>query len=515
MNETIKEHSWIPLLLVCLASFIIALDTTFMNVSISSVVADLNTDVSTIQTISSFYTLITASFMLLSTKLQDIAGKKKLFIMGAGIYGAGTLTASLSSSALMLFVGWAALEGIGGAFMTPAAISIISGTYHGDKRTFALAVESSLIAIAAAIGPLFGGIVTTYFSWRLGFACELIIVLIIFALQGKIPHFEPKGSRSELDITGSVISFIGLVLFVLGILMLSDDTAFSIATMLVGIIVLAAFALFEIRRKRKGDVPLLDVELLKDRNLRVGTTLRLMVNLAMGGTLFAVSIYLQSTLALSAFDTGLTLLPMTLGLLLFALFAPRLSVKLNHKVLMAAGCIIAIIGCLILSQQFTLDTTMLELMPGLFVLGAGLGFVMALGIDIALINIPDESQNNASGIVTTGQTLGQSMGTAIIGIILILGVIGGISDAVDTYAPQYSDNQTFHEGIYDYFQSVGSINDAKQENSTVQSIVNVIVKDSMAFVMYVTAGLMAVVFLLALRLSDKEIKKPDKHYKKP
>lgn len=129
---------------------------------------------------------------------------------------------------------------------------------------------------------------------------------------------------------------------------------------------------------------------------------------------------------------------MTLGLLMFALAAPKLSAKLNHKILMSVGCIISIIGCLILSHQFTMDTTMLELMPGLFIFGAGLGFVMDLGVDIALSNIPEEGQNNASSIVTTGQTLGQSMGTAIIGVILILGVIGGISDGVNTYAPDHS-----------------------------------------------------------------------------
>ena len=453
--------------------------------------------------------------MLLSTKLQDIVGKKKLFLIGAAIYGVGTLTAAVSDNVLMLFLGWALLEGIGGALMTPTAVSIISGTYHGDKRTFALAVESALVAIAAAIGPLFGGVVTTYFTWRLGFAVEFVIVLIVFVMQNRIPHFAATGSKNELDITGAVISFVGLVLFVLGILMLTDDTTFSIAAMVGGLIVLALFALFEVKRKRKGNVPLLDVELLRDRNLRVGTILRLMVNLAMGGTLFAVSVYLQCVLALSAFNTGLTLLPMTLGLLLFALVAPKLSAKLNHKLLMSIGCIVAVIGCLILSQQFTMDTTMLELMPGLFILGAGLGFVMALGVDIALINISEEGQNNASGIVTTGQTLGQSMGTAIIGVILILGVIGGISDAVDTYAPEQSDNMTFHEGIYDYFESIGSINEVKAEDTTVQSIVNVIIKDSMQFVMYVTAALMAVIFVLTLRLTDKEIKKPDNKFKKP
>ena len=508
MNDTIKEHSWIPLILVCLASFIIALDTTFMNVSISQVVADLSTDVSTIQTIMSFYTLITAAFMLLSTKLQDIVGKKKLFLIGAVLYGIGTLTASLSINATMLFAGWAVLEGLGGALMTPAAVSIISGTYSGESRTFALAIESALVAIAAAIGPLFGGIMTTFLSWRYGFACELIIVLIILVMKNRIADFIPTGNKEDLDITGTIISFVGLVLFVIGILMLSDDFTTSIVAIIAGLIILTIFALYEIKRKRKGDVPLLDVELLKDRNLRVGTEIRLMVNLAMSGTLFAVSLYLQSVLNYSAFNTGLTLLPLTLGLLIFAMGAPKLSGKLNHKLLMSIGCLVTIIGCLILCQQFTIDSSMLKLMPGMFILGAGLGFVMALGVDIALINIPEESQNNSSGIVTTGQTLGQSMGTAIIGIILILGVIGGINNAVDTYAPEYSSNETFHQDVYNYFQSVGNIDDVKAEGSTIENIVNTIIQDSMAFVMEVTAILMVVVFLLTLRLKDKKIEKP-------
>ena len=128
MNENFKEQSWIPLILVAFASFIIALDATFMNVSISQLVVDLNTELGTVQTIIAFYTLITASLMLLSSKLQDIAGKRKIFLIGASIYGIGALIASLSQNAAMLFVGWSLLEGIGGALMTPATVSIISGT---------------------------------------------------------------------------------------------------------------------------------------------------------------------------------------------------------------------------------------------------------------------------------------------------------------------------------------------------------------------------------------------------
>ncbi len=503
MNETIKEHSWVPLIIVALASFIIALDATFMNVSISQVVADLNTDVSTIQMIMSFYTLITAAFMLLSAKLQDIVGKKKLFLIGAALYGVGTFTAAISSSATMLFIGWAAIEGVAGALMMPATVSIISGTYSGEKRTVALAIVGVMGAIAAAVGPLFGGVMTTFLSWRYGFACELIIVFIILLMQSKIPTFVPTESKSDLDITGALISFVGLVLLVLGILSLSKDITTSVATIILGLIALVCFALFEIRRKRNGKVPLLDMALFKDRNLRVGSIILLLSYLAMGGALFAVSLFLQSVLELNAFNTGLTTLPLTMGLLIFAVLAPSLTGKMKHKTIMAIGCIMSIAGCMLLSYQFRLDTSTLDLIPGLFVMGAGLGFLMALCTDISLVNISKESQNNASGVNTTSQTLGESLGTAVIGIILILGVFGGISHAVDIYAPEYSGNETFHQEAYDYFQKVGSINEIK-ENDTIEDIVNIIIQDTMAFVMQVTAIIMGIVFILTLRLQDKK-----------
>ena len=303
------------------------------------------------------------------------------------LYGIGTTIAAISSSDTMLFIGWAVIEGIAGALMTPATVSIISGTYSGKRRTFALAIESVMVALSAAIGLLFGGIMTTFLSWRYGFACELIIVIFIIVMQKKIPDFTPTESKNDLDIAGSIISFIGLVLFVLGILMLSEDTTTSITVIILGLIVLAVFALFEIKRKRKGKVPLLDMDLFKDKNLRAGAAIILLTDLVMGGGLFAVSLFLQSVLNLNAFNTGLATLPLTIGLLIFSVAAPSLTGKLNHKTVMAIGSVIAIIGCVILSYQFRMDTTMLDLMPGMRILGAGLGFIMALSTDIALINI--------------------------------------------------------------------------------------------------------------------------------
>ncbi|MBQ8017918.1 MAG: MFS transporter [Methanobrevibacter sp.] len=504
MNERVNENSWIPLIVVACASFIIVLDSLFMNVSISHVVSDLNTDVSTIQMLVSFNTLITAALILLSTKLQDIVGKRKLFLIGAALFGIGIFTAVMSSSVIMFFVGWSAIKGVAGALMLPAIVSIISGTYSGKMRTIALATLGIVAGLADTFAPLLGGVITTYFSWRYTFAFELIFILFILVMQNKIPNFKPTESKNDLDIVGAIISSIGLVLLVLGILTLTKDVTTSIVEMIFGLIVLAIFVWYELKRKRSGKVPLLDVELFRDKNLRLGTSIKLLYNIIISGTFFVLVLFFQSVLQLNPFDTGVASLPFTVALLIFSLFAPKLIGKLNHKKLIAIGCIISIVGCLILSYQFRLNISMMGLIPGLFLLGAGIGFMLALGSDVALFDIPAESQNNASGILTTGETLGSSMGTAIIGIILILGVIGGISTAVDTYAPAYSGDEQFHQEVYDYFQKLDTL---EGQDSVVVNTADIIIQSAMASVMMALAIVFGVILILTLRIKDKNIKK--------
>jgi len=185
MNEKANENSWIPLIIVACASFIIVLDSLFMNVSISRIVVDLNTDVSTIQMIVSFCTLITAALILFSTKLQDIVGKKKLFLIGVALFGIGIFTAVISSSVIMFFVGWSGIKGVAAALMLPAIVSIISGTYSGKKRTIALATLGIVAGLADTVAPLIGGVITTFFSWRYTFAFELIFIVFILVMQNE------------------------------------------------------------------------------------------------------------------------------------------------------------------------------------------------------------------------------------------------------------------------------------------------------------------------------------------
>ncbi|WP_323737591.1 MFS transporter (plasmid) [Methanosphaera sp. ISO3-F5] len=504
MNEKANENSWIPLIVVACASFIIVLDSFFMNVSISRIVVDLNTDVSTIQMIVSFCTLITAALILLSTKLQDIIGKKKLFIIGVILFGIGIFTAVISSNVIMFFVGWSGIKGVAAALIVPAIVSIISGTYSGRKRTIALAALGMVAGLADTLAPLIGGVITTFLSWRYTFAFELIFLVFILVMQNKITDFKPTESKNDLDISGAIVSIISLVLLVLGILTLTKELTISIVEIILGLIVMAIFIWYELKRKRSGKVPLLDVDLFRDKHLCIGASIKLLYNLVISGTFFVMVLFFQTVLQFNPLYTGLASLPFVLGLLIFSSATPKLIGKLNHKTLMTIGCIISIIGCLILSYQFKLNLSMPGLIIGQFLLGAGIGFIMALSADVALFDIPSKSQNNVSGIISTGETLGSSMGTAIIGIILILGVMGGISTAVDTYAPDHSGDEQFHQEIYNHFQKIDTL---EGQDSIVVNTADIIIQEAMAAVMYVLAIVLGIILILTLQIKNNNINK--------
>ena len=513
MNNS-KNMSWMPLIVVAAAAFISALDSTFMNVSMSQVVVDLDTDVGTIQKIVSFYTLITASLMLISAKLQDIIGRRKIFLLGMIIYGAGDLIAAISPNVMALFLGWAFLEGIGSALMSPALISIISGTYDGILRTKALAVVSTMAGIAVAVGPLFGGFVTTFLSWRFGFGFELIIVAFVLINYRKITDFAKTASRKDLDITGSVLSAAGLLLFMTGILQLSDkNIKLCIILVIASIVIMLTFGIFELKHTKTGKVPLFDVRLLKDRNLTNGTLVRLITAVVMAGTLFAISVYLLSVLKLSAFKTGLMLMPMTIGMLLVSLIAPKMAVKIGHRYSILIGFVIAAGGCFILRNKFTPDAGFLSLLPGMFIYGAGLGFPMSLSVDVPLSSIPPKAQNSCSGLVSTGQSLGMSMGTGIIGVVLTLGAVSGLREAINTFTPVNLSNEAFRANAEMYMKKMGNADPLTitiKDQDAYQKIINAVYHDAMGVVMMVAVGLIVLGIILTLSLKDIKKQRSEK-----
>lgn len=503
------NKSWIPLIIIAFASFVIALDATFMNVAISTLVVDLNTTLPIIQSIITFYTLITASLMLIGAKLQDILGKKKIFLIGAFIYGCGTLIATISPNSLTLFIGWSLLEGIGGALMTPATLSIISGMYDGEKRTLALAIISGMAGIGAAIGPIFGGILTTYASWRYGFAIELLVIIFIFIFSKEIKTFKPTLEKSSFDIFGAILSVAGLILVIMAVLSLSSfNLTNTLILLIAGIIFLILFGIYEIRRDKSGKEPLLKMSMLKTINLSVGTVIRLLSALVLAGLLISISIYLELVLKTNAFMTGLALMPLTIALLIFALFAPKLAIKLkSRKKVMMIGLVIAIIGTFILKYQFGLYTQIEDLILGMFVIGGGLGLVISLGVDVALIGTNKENEASASGFISTGNSLGSSMGTAIIGVLLIVGAIGGLHQGIDMYVDNSISDDQFNSNLHSYIEKMGhlDLDELKIENSTISLIVNNVLFEAMK------TGINAITIILVLCLACTPFLKEEKY----
>ena len=506
MTDKSKKESMMPLIVIASAAFVGALDATFMNVSMSQVVIDLDTNLGTIQKMVSFYTLITASLLLISAKLQDIIGKRNIFLLGMIIYGVGDLIAALSPNATVLFIGWSLLEGIGSALTGPALISIITATYDGIYRTKALAVVSTMAGIAVAVGPLFGGVVTTFFSWRFGFGFELIIIAFILIQYRKIKDFPGIASLKDLDLVGSVLSVVGILLFIIGILQLSDKNAkLCLILVTASIIAIVGFGVFELRYSEAGKVPLFDVRLLKNRNLRNGTLVRLITSFVMAGTLFALSVFLLSILKLSAFETGLMLIPMTVGMMIASFVAPKMAMMIGHKYTMVLGFVISIGGCFIMRDRFTPDTGFLSLFPCLLIFGVGLGLPSSLSVDVPLATVPSRAQNSCSGLVSTGQNLGLSTGTAISGVVLTIGAVSVLREAINTYTPMDLSEEAFRANAEMYMQKLGNVDPLTltvKDQDAFRNIVYAIYHDAMGLVMMVMVGLMVLGIILTLSFED-------------
>ena len=238
-----RSSPWGVLLVVSLAVFILVIDTTTVEVSLSALAADLNTELSTLHSIITIYTLVKASFMLIGAKLQDLIGRKRTFMAGAAIFGAGTLTAAISQDAGMFLFGWSILEGIGTVLMLPATATFITGTYEGKKRAFAFGVWGGIAAAASIFGLIFGGYLTTFYTWRWAFLLDLVIVIIIFALHRVLSETRPTASWKSFDIAGALLSVLGLLALVFGILLIKEPVKWMTALILItgGIILLFGF----------------------------------------------------------------------------------------------------------------------------------------------------------------------------------------------------------------------------------------------------------------------------------
>lgn len=431
-NKT--DKGWITLIIVTLSIFTIVIDKTFMNVAISSLIRDLHTTIGTVQIIIATYSLTMASLMLVGGRIQNILGRKRTFLTGAVIYGVGTVVAALSINSNMLLLGWSIMEGVGAALMMPATTSIISGTYEGEKRAFALGITSSMASGAGTVGPIIGGFLTTFYSWRYAFGLELLVIIVIIIFSGEISVFPPDMRWSQLNIVGAVNSAVGIFLFVLGILILNNPNNWYWAFILIvlGILLMIIFYLNQRSRISKNQTPLVDISLFKNRGFSLANIARFIMNFTIGGVLFIIPVYVQSDLGANPLTTGLTLIPMSVAIFIMSSMAGKLSKRIQSRYILAIGSLASISGSVYLTLIFNPYTTIIDMVPGIFLLGVGMGIVFPHSANEIFFAAKKEQQPDASGIMNTGINLGSSLGTAILGLILILGGFSSVGLVANT-----------------------------------------------------------------------------------
>jgi len=438
MSTETKKASWSVIIMLAAAQFIMVLDTTVMNVSISQVVEDLDTTVVGLQSAITIYTLVMASFMLLGGKLGDRWGAKRAFALGLVIYGIGSLTTAYSRDLATLLVGWSLIEGLGAALVIPAIAALTASTYQGKQRVLAYGILGGVAGASAAAGPLIGGWVGTNYSWRYVFAGETVVVALLMLFLFLIP--KTAGKPGRLDLGGAALSIAGLALGVFAILRSSqwgwilpgpkvpvvngqELTPLGLSPV-VWLLILSGFLLtwfvrYEQRLVAKGREPLVDLTLLKIPTMRAGLIMMGAQQFIIMATFFVLPLYLQSVLGFDAFKTGVAILPLSISLLVCALGGAALAGRMPARKIIQIG-----IGAMLVGEVVMLWTIDHELRSvgfgiGLALVGAGLGLLASQLGNIIMSSAPASKSGEAGGLQGTAQNLGASIGTALIGSVLI------------------------------------------------------------------------------------------------
>jgi EmrB/QacA subfamily drug resistance transporter len=440
VEEGSEHHArrWIALLILSLSLMLVIMDGTIVNVAIPSITQEFGSSFRDAEWVNTIYSLVYAATLILWGKIGDQYGRRLLFLVGVVLFGIGSALVGASSSITML-VAMRTVQGVGAAILSPSTLSIITTTFRGRERGIAFGVWGATAGVAAALGPLLGGWLTDNASWRWAFYINIpIVILGFFGALWAIRESRDPGSRRYFDVTGTVLGGLGLGGVVFGIIegqtygwwKPTDEfsllgvawpfESFSIVpfSIIGGSILLAIFTWYELRLERAGVEPIFEFSLLRFRSFRFGMIIGMIVNLGEIGVLFAVSLYLQGTKGLTAFDTGLALLPLAVVAFFAAPLAGAFSSKLGPKWIVTAGMVIEAIALLILSQMVDADVSVTSVAAVLGLYGLGLGLAIAQLTNLVLFDIPGPKAGIASGGNSTIRQVGSALGIAIIGTVL-------------------------------------------------------------------------------------------------
>jgi EmrB/QacA subfamily drug resistance transporter len=420
------------LFVLATGQFIMALDSSVMNVSIATVAEDVGTTVTGIQTAITLYTLVMAVLMIPGGKVGSIIGRRRAFSIGCVVYGSGSMTTALSPSLPVLLFGWSLLEGIGAALIMPAIVALVASNFEPKDRPKAYGLVAAAAAMAIAVGPLIGGLVTTYASWRYVFVGEVVVIVVLLVFARRVKD-APVGKRPHLDLVGAFLSGIGLALIVYGVLRSSEwgwvvpkeggrswlGLSPTIWLVIAGGLVLWLFFRWLNRLDREGKEPLVDPELFEVKQLRGGLTSFFFMFLVQMGIFFIIPLFLSVVLGMTASQTGARLLPLSAGLLVAAVGVPKGWPKASPRRVCRIGLFLVLLGIALLRGGIDLDASAAVVLLPMLLVGLGIGALASQLGAVTVSAVPDEKSSEVGGLQNTASQLGSSVGTALAGSIMI------------------------------------------------------------------------------------------------
>src|SRR3954451_3850476 len=405
-------------LLLAMAMFVLVVDTSLMNVSIAAVVRDLGTTVSGVQSAIALEALVSAAFILIGSKTGDLIGRKLAYILGLLAYAVGALAMTVAQSLTAVIIFWAVIGGIGASLLLPAMQSLIHGNFEGDAQKKVYALVGAAAAIAAAVGPLLGGFITTYLSWRVAFLLEAVIIGVVLLGIGLVRDVPYTGSRS-IDVVGAALSVVAMGGLVLGILLWQEGSGSVGAVLALGVLALAGLASWLVRRKRAGKATLIDPDLLRSKMFRLGISGQMLQQIALGGMMIALPIFLQMVLEYNAMTTGFVIAPLSLSMFGMALLAGKRAGRRRPAFIIRAGFALLALGVGVLIAVVPHADSGWYLLVPLLLAGSGLGLLVSQLNNYTLSPISEERVSEAAGVNSACGSFGLSFGLAFAGAIML------------------------------------------------------------------------------------------------
>jgi MFS family permease len=423
-SQPVPSKSLRPMLVpLALAQFICSFAGSNMNVMINDIKADLDTTVQGVQVCITLFLLVMAALMIPGGKLTEQWGRKRCFVIGLGIYGIGALLSAAAPGIGVLILGNSIFEGVGTALLIPPVYILTTILFTTLKsRAWAFGVISGMGGIGAATGPLIGGTITTAITWRAAFIFQAIIIVVILLLARNIRDPLPADPSRPFDIVGAILSAVGLVVLVGGIMAADQSLGLMAILIVAGALILAGFFVWIRHRERAGKEALLSTALFRNRVSNLALVTQNVQWAVLLGTSFVVSAYLQVVRKYNAIETGVIFTAATVGILLSSLAAGRLAKRYRQRTLILTGFVITIVGIIVLLVLVKGRPGAWYFAPGLFLIGLGVGLMLTPSVNVVQSAFPESQQGEISGLSRSVSNLGSSIGTAIAGTILVAGL---------------------------------------------------------------------------------------------